>query len=168
MWGWFFLLLKTFLNKFYDEATVCARRKGLGFFGGKPVSAEDDNPPSPMTFVSSSSTPGSIGHHGPHSHGHHGMDSLGVGFGSGVKSSPFQQPPMTPPVSSNPHTPAPPASPAVSQMPPPGPSPAQMQGMGAPSSPFHPAASPMHGWPGSPSVVGPKGSPAAAGEFFQM
>ncbi|CAG0916624.1 unnamed protein product [Notodromas monacha] len=133
-------MLKTFLNKFYDDAAVSSRsQKGVGagiMFSGKSsmISAEDDNPPSPMAMTSGGS---GFGHHYQHQQ-------------QMVKSSPFQQP-MTPPVGgSNPQTPA---SPACSQMPPPGPSPA---GGMAPASPFtsmNPtAASPMHGWPGSPNV----------------
>ncbi|CAH1996692.1 unnamed protein product [Acanthoscelides obtectus] len=128
--------LKTFLSKYVDESAVFRRRS----------QSEDDNPPSPMEVEGS----GFLSHHrsGPQSPASNQQssqsnrsqtDSTGLRF----------HPPLTPPSSSAPHTPA---------------SPHTVTGTGAPSTPFGLQPSPMaHPSPGvansplNPQLASPGG-----------
>lgn len=132
--------LKGFLSKYVDETAVYRRRS----------QSEDDNPPSPITIEESQGGPGSVGGSSP-------FLSSGLRAPQSPRDAGLRfAPPITPPSSSNPHTPASPhpiggqnhpnfgmTSPPASHMPHPSPSGGLM-----PSSPLNPQPSPMAHSPG--------------------
>lgn len=82
--------LKGFLSKYVDESAVYRRRS----------QSEDDNPPSPITMEDPHGGPASVG-----------GSSAFIGGGLRAPQSPRDAglrfaPPLTPPASTNPHTPA--------------------------------------------------------------
>ncbi|KAG4074048.1 hypothetical protein HA402_014253 [Bradysia odoriphaga] len=129
--------LKGFLSKYVDESAVYRRRS----------QSEDDNPPSPIAMEETQGGPASVGGSSPFLGG--SLRAPQSPRDGGLRFAP----PITPPTSSNPHTPASPhpinqnhpnfgmTSPPASHMPHPSPSAGIM-----PSSPLNP--SPMAHSPG--------------------
>lgn len=128
--------LKGFLSKYVDESAVYRRQS----------QSEDDNPPSPITMEDTQS------HAGTSSFYNANINALRAPQSPRDSGLRFQQP-MTPPTSSNPHTPASPhpigqanhpsfsmTSPTGQHIPHPSPSAATAM---MPSSPLNPQASPM-------------------------
>uniref|UniRef100_A0A1B0CC39 Mediator of RNA polymerase II transcription subunit 14 n=1 Tax=Lutzomyia longipalpis TaxID=7200 RepID=A0A1B0CC39_LUTLO len=134
--------LKAFLSKYVDESTVYRRRS----------QSEDDNPPSPIAMEEMQGGPTSVGGSSPF---------LGLRGPQSPRDAGLRfAPPITPPSSSNPHTPASPhtmasaqghpnfsmTSPPAPHMPHPSPS-----GI-MPSSPLNTQPSPMAHSPGPNSL----------------